>query len=116
MKVLALLFLFLIILIIVAADLDAIPPFVRDVYRFPNGDKVGHFILYGILGYLLARAFPRRLRLGRFNFPVVILGLLFFVALEEFSQSFFARTASFADLAFSFLGIWLGTWLARPKK
>ena len=106
---LALLFLLFIILVIVAADFDAIPPFIRDLYRFPDGDLVGHFALYGILAWLLARAFPRRF--GRF--PAVSLALLAFAALEETSQNFIpARSASWADFGCSALGILLGTWLA----
>jgi VanZ family protein len=117
MKTFALLFLLIILLVIVAADLDAIPPVVRDLYRFPGGDLLGHFVLYGLLAYLLARAFPRPLRLGRFSIPIIVLPLLALIALEEFSQSFFAaRTASFSDLAFSFLGVSVGTWLARQRQ
>lgn len=116
MKIPALLFLLLIILLVVAADLDVIPPFIRGLYDFPGGDLVGHFCLYGILAYLLMRAFPRRLRLGRFSVPLVILALLAVIALEEISQAFVAvRTASLADLSASFLGVGLGTWLALPK-
>ena len=113
MKTFALLFLLIILLVIVAADLDAIPPVVRDLYRFPGGDLLGHFVLYGLLAYLLARAFPRPQHLGRFSIPIIVLPLLALIALEEFSQSFFAaRTASLSDLTFSFLGVALGTWLA----
>ncbi len=115
---LALLFLLFILLVIVAADLNAIPPFVRALYRFPNGDLVGHFTLYGILAWLLARAFPQRLRIERYRLPTVSLALLVFATLEEVSQSFIAaRTASWADFACSTLGILVGTGLAlyRPR-
>jgi VanZ family protein len=110
---LALIFLLFILLVILAADLNAIPPFVRALYNFPNGDLVGHFVLYGLLAGLLAHAFPRRW--GRL--PAVSLALLTFAALEEFSQSFVAvRTASWADFACSALGILLGTWLALRRR
>jgi len=116
-KILALLFLLFIVLVIVVADAGAMPPFIRALYDFPNGDKLGHFILYGILAFLLARAFPRPARLGRFSAPVVILALLVFAALEEYSQKFFStRTSDLVDLTFSFLGILTGTWLASRKK
>jgi VanZ family protein len=116
-KILALLFLLFILLVIVIADAGALPPFVHAIYDFPNGDKLGHFILYGILAFLLARAFPRPARLGRFSAPMVILALLIFAALEEYSQKFFpTRTSDLVDLTFSFLGILAGAWLASRKK
>ena len=46
MKYLAVLFTLFIIAIIVLADKNALPPFIRAIYDFPNGDKVGHFILF----------------------------------------------------------------------
>src|SRR3954468_6105032 len=106
MRWLALLFFAFILLVIVAADTDTIPSFIRDLYRFPGGDKVGHIILYGILAFLLARAFPRPLKLRRFSIPIVILALLIFAAAEEYTQRFFAtRTFDLLDLTCSFLGI-----------
>jgi VanZ family protein len=116
-KILALLFLLFILLVIVVADAGAMPPFLRAVYDFPNGDKLGHFILYGILAFLLASAFPRPARLGRVSVPMVILALLIFAGLEEYTQQFFStRTSDLIDLTFSFLGILTGTWLAGRRK
>jgi polysaccharide biosynthesis protein VpsQ len=110
-------FLLFILAVIVAADMDAIPIAVRDIYRFPGGDKLGHFVLYGILAYLLARAFPRSVHRGWFSVPIVILVLIAFTVLEELSQSLFAqRTASATDLAASLSGILLATWLAGRRK
>lgn len=112
-KILALLFLLFILLVIVAADTGWMPPFIRAIYDFPNGDRLGHFILYGILAFLLARAFPRPLRLGPFAIPLVILALLVFAAAEEYTQNFFStRTPDLVDLSCSYLGILAGTWLS----
>jgi VanZ family protein len=113
----ALLFLVFILLVILAADTGSMPPFLHAIYDFPYGDKAGHFILYGILAFLLARAFPRPAQLGQLSVPVVILALLAFAAVEEYSQRFFStRTSDLVDLTFSFLGILAGTWLASRKK
>ena len=113
MRRLAVLFLILILVIIVAADRGMIPSFIRAIYNFPNGDRVGHFALYGILAFLLASAFPRPAQLGRLSAPIVILVLLAFAALEEYSQQFFStRTSDLVDLTCSFLGILSGAFLA----
>ena len=113
----ALLFLFFILLIIVAADAGVLASYLGFIYDFPGGDKVGHFVLYGILSFLMARAFPRPVRLGRISAPIVTLILLAFAALEEYSQNFFAtRTYDLVDLTFSFLGILAGAWLAGRRK
>jgi len=112
----ALLFLLFILLVIVIADTGSMPSSVRDFYNFPGGDRVGHLVLYGILAFLLARAFPRPVRVGPVAIPVVILVLLAFAAIEEYSQKFFSsRTADVVDLVCSFIGILAGTWLAVRK-
>lgn len=116
-KILALLFLVFILLVILAAAAGSLPPFIHAVYDFPRGDKAGHFILYGILAFLLARAFPKAIRLGRFSAPIVILALLLFAAAEEYSQRFFpTRTSDIVDLTFSFLGILTGAWLPHWRR
>jgi VanZ family protein len=113
----ALLFLLFILLIILAADTGSMPSFIRAVYNFPGGDKVGHLILYGILAFLLARAFPRPLTWEPGFVTPVMLALLVFALLEELSQSLFAtRTFDLLDLTCSFLGVLAGTWLALRKK
>ena len=116
-KIFALLFLLFIVLVIIGADNGNLSPYLRSIYDFPGGDKIGHFTLYGILAYLLARAFPQPLRLGRVSAPIAIIGLVIFATLEEYSQKFFpSRTFDLLDLTFSLLGILAGTWLAGRKK
>ncbi|MEW5938614.1 MAG: VanZ family protein [Chloroflexota bacterium] len=114
LKTLTLLFAFLILLIIILADRDQLG-FVRALNEIPLGDKVGHFILYGILSFLLNLTLlrslpardPRRLALA------LSLLLALAIGLEEWSQQFFpARTADWADLLFSYLGVAAGAWLA----
>ena len=117
MKLIALLFLLFILLVIVAVDQGSLPHFIHALYNFPGGDKIGHFALYGLLAFLLAYAFPRPARLGRISIPLVVLILLFFVALEEYSQRFFStRSSDLVDLTFSFLGVLAGTWLGACKR
>ena len=114
MKILTALFALFIILVIVLADIDRLGV-LEYLYAFPMGDKVGHFILYGILTFLVNLT---ALRTHRLSDPkraaltsTLILALL--VAAEEFSQRYFAnRTFSLLDLAFGYAGMSLGMWLA----
>jgi hypothetical protein len=52
MKWLTILFIIFIIAVIVLADNGKLGS-LHFIYDFPNGDKVGHFILYGIMAFLL---------------------------------------------------------------
>jgi len=107
LKWLTILFIVLLGAIIFAADRHDMPAFVAVLYDFPNGDKVGHFILMGLLSLLVnmtvlsgqGRRTPRR----AITASLVVAGV---VALEEFSQRFFpGRNSSWADLASSLAGI-----------
>jgi len=115
MKILAALFAVFIVAIVILADADKLPVFIHAIYDFPNGDKVGHFILFGILNFLLTRAtlassHPRTSKRVALT-TGLILALL--IALEEFSQRFFpSRTSDWRDLLASCAGIALGGWLA----
>ena len=116
MRYFAALFLAFIIGLIVLADADLLPDFINAIYDFPNGDKVGHFILYGLLNFFITRAFLSSLPSRRGSWVTLSVGLILalFVALEEFSQKYFAsRTFSLLDLTASFLGIIVGGWVAN---
>jgi polysaccharide biosynthesis protein VpsQ len=115
MKWLAILFTFLLLLIIVLADMGALPRYLQLLKDLPYGDKVGHFILYGILTLLVDLALfgsrPNRSRKLLVLTSGMILALL--IGLEEFSQRYFAnRTFSLKDLAASYLGVIFFSWLA----
>jgi VanZ family protein len=117
MKWITILFALFILLIIVFADLGMLD-ILGFVNRIPFGDKFGHFVLYGILTLLLDlslfRAFPtRRPKLIALT-TGLILALL--IGFEEISQQFFVnRTFSMADLAASYLGVIIFSWLALKK-
>ena len=114
MKWLAFFFTLFIILIIILADLGQLG-FLKILNQIPYFDKIGHFVLYGILTLLLdlslTRALPnpnRKLIILRI---ASILALL--IGLEEYSQQFFAkRTFDLVDLTFSYLGVIFFSWLA----
>lgn len=95
------------------------PPFIPSLYDFPYGDKVGRFILFGLLDFFITRAFlsshPNRSR-GWVTLSIgLFLALL--ITLEEFSQKLFAkRTFDLVDLFASYAGLLVGGWVAVWKK
>lgn len=115
MKWLAILFSLLILIIIVLADMGALPSVLQFWNDLPYGDKAGHFILYGLLTLFIDLALFRSVPPGRLKRVAVISGLTLalLIGLEEFSQQFFAnRTSSLTDLIASYLGVIFFSWLA----
>ena len=116
-------FVFIALLIVILADSGNLPHAIRNLYDFPNGDKLGHFLLMGFLSLVLNWTVLAS-RVDKKPASViwaVSLTLAFFVTLEEFSQQFFPkRTFSLLDLAFSYAGIaffgWLAGWMAKRKR
>ncbi len=113
------------LLIVILADSGKLPRFIRALYDFPYGDKVGHFLLMGFLSYALnwtaLTAYISKREEKRDNLDLNLgsviwtmsLFLAFFVTLEELSQQFFLkRTFSLCDLIFSYAGIAFFGWLA----
>jgi polysaccharide biosynthesis protein VpsQ len=113
------------LLIVILADSGNLPRAIKNLYNFPNGDKIGHFLLMGLLSFVLnwtalvsSTPAPEAERSGVDKKPATViwavsLTLSFFVTLEEFSQIFFRRrTFSLLDLLFSLAGIVLFAWLA----
>ena len=119
MKWLAVFFAVFVILIIILADAGILPRYLGPIYDFPNGDKVGHFILYGILAFLvdlsLFRSFPDRSR----KLIALLFGLIlaFAITLEEISQQYIpSRTFSLFDLLMGYLGVAFFSWFALNWK
>ncbi|MES2696026.1 MAG: VanZ family protein [Verrucomicrobiota bacterium] len=101
----------MLLLIMLSADLGRMPEFIRVLHDFPNGDRVGHVVLFGILAFLFTAAFSRTLRIGRYSLPIVPILLAAFATGEELSQQLFStRYPDPVDLVCSFLGIALGGW------
>lgn len=107
MKWLAIIFTLFIALIIVLADAGKLS-ILGFINQIPYGDKVGHFILYGILTLLLDLTFIRSLPYRDPRLVVLSTGLILalLIGIEEYSQQFFRnRIFSLLDLAFSYLGV-----------
>jgi len=118
MKWIAILFGLFIVSIIVLANMGLLG-ILGFVNKIPNGDKIGHFILYGILTLLIDLAFfrshpnvSRNLIALRVAFVLALL-----IGLEEYSQKFIpSRTFDLIDLTFSYLGVIFFSGLALRKK
>ena len=114
MKWLTILFTRFIILIIVLADTGNLG-IVGFVYRIPYADKVGHFVLHGILVLLtdltIFRSMPLQSRVRIVLLSGLTLALL--IGLEELSQQNLSnRTFDLVDLSASYLGVIFFSWLA----
>ncbi|MBN8609378.1 MAG: VanZ family protein [Deltaproteobacteria bacterium] len=104
MRVLALLYVALLLAIVALADLGAIGPIVRVVHAVPCLDKVAHFGFATLLGAIIEAATRSRGRALAIVTPVVLL--------EELSQRWVpGRTFDLLDLAADGAGLALGTWL-----
>jgi hypothetical protein len=77
--------------------------------RIPAGDKLGHFVLFGVLAFLANIVSQgRTFRLGSLKVSKASALVMAIVTLEECSQLMFrARTFDLLDLASDALGIWL---------
>jgi len=107
-------FLFLVVVVVSATNHWFDDAF--DVVRKFPGDKALHFLLVGLLAFLLNLSLQAKLiRWKDFWIPVGTLTLLVFATVEEFSQMFFVhRTFDLLDLACNVGGILLLGWLALP--
>jgi polysaccharide biosynthesis protein VpsQ len=109
------LFIVLIIILADAGHIGALGKF----YDFPNGDKVGHFVLFGLLSFVInLSVFESRPLADKKRLAIITsLILAFFVGLEEYSQRFFPkRTADIFDFLASCAGIAFFAWLAVKLK
>ena len=117
MKWITFLFALFIILIIVLADKGQLG-LLKLINQIPYGDKVGHFVLYGILTLLINLTLLRSLPFQSPRWVTVISSLILalLIGIEELSQQFFAsRTVSFQDLFAGYLGVIFFSWLALRR-
>ncbi len=81
----------------------------------PGADKLGHFLLMGLLSFLLNVSLGcRSIRIAGKLFLLGSVIVIALVTLEEFSQLFIRyRTFDLIDLAADYTGIWIFGRLAR---
>jgi len=119
MKYIAVLFFVFIVALIVLADTDHLPHFIHAIYDFPYGDKLGHFILFGLLNFFITSAFLSSNLSRPRGWVALSVGLILavLVTAEEFSQkNFSSRTFDLLDLLASCVGVTVGGWTAWKIK
>lgn len=107
MKRITVAFVIFLILVITAANLGLGRVLFPFVYVVAWGDKIGHFLLMGLLSFLVNYVMPgAKVRVGSFRLPLGILLVMAGVTVEELSQLFLLfRGFSLVDLVFDYAGI-----------
>lgn len=115
MKILLVVYVFVLAVIIFIANLKGTRYVLNFVGNIPYGDKLGHFLLMGFFAFLLNLALnAKTFRLWKINYLLGSLMVIVVVTLEEISQKFVAgRTFDRGDLIFDYLGIFVFGELAR---
>lgn len=118
MLLITILFIIVLILIIVIANLGLGPTFFPFMYEISGADKVGHFLLIGILTFLVNIVLNRKMvKLLSRNVLLGSMIIMVIVTIEEFSQIFLQyRAFSLIDLLFDYLGIFVFGYLTRLVK
>lgn len=113
LKLLTLVYAATLVLLVAAADRGAL--MVTYLAGLPAVDKVGHFLLIGLLSYLVNACFGgRRLRWKRISVLQSSALLAVLVACEELSQlALTHRSFELTDLAADAAGIWFFGRLSR---
>jgi VanZ family protein len=114
-KIVLVAFVAFLVALVALADSGHGQQFFQLAKKIPAGDKVGHFVLFGILSFLVNLVLgAAEIRLWRIAFLKGSVIVSCIVTAEEFSQLFFrSRSCDLGDLSADILGIWLCGWLAR---
>lgn len=98
-----------ILLVIIAADMGQLNFLIRWIHSIPYGDKLGHFLLVGMLAFVINLNW--KVARFRWSWGSILKGSLIvsiLITLEEFSQLFISyRHFDLGDLVSNYLGILL---------
>ncbi len=101
-------------IVILFAYLSLIPTEIKVV---PFYDSIGHFVLYGIWGYLSGRVLCKGVFLGIMTVPAGLIVVSGIAVIEECFQLLSpVRTFSFIDLGWGLLGIGVSWGLLKLAK
>ena len=100
-------FILILILIVLIVNLGLGPVYFPFIYNYPGMDKIGHFILMGILSFLVNTLLKgEKISVLSLSLLKGSLIVIFIVMLEEFSQIFLTyRAFSLLDIFADLLGI-----------
>lgn len=114
-KIVLVAFVAFLVALVALADSGHGQPLFQLAKKIPAGDKLGHFVLFGTLSFLV-NLILRAVEIRWWKFTVlkgsaIVISL---VTLEECSQLFFrSRSFDLGDLAADLLGICFCGWLAK---
>lgn len=99
----------------VLAYLKLVPTEIKAV---PYYDSIGHFVLFGIFGFLVEMALRgKKYKLFRLFFPLGATLVALFATVDEILQIFSRnRTFDLHDLGFGLLGITMSYFLAKKLR
>jgi len=108
-RILTIAFVGFIVWAIYQANSGAESVFAQYIRGLPYGDKMGHFLLFGLLTLLINGSLRfRRIRIGSFSLLLGSVLVLVFVAIEEASQGLLpTRSMDIHDFYADCAGIWL---------
>lgn len=101
------LFFTFVVWLILSADLDHDNIVMTIGHSVPHGDKIGHFLIFGIGALLLNMALSfRQVKISFRHFHLGSIIVFSFAICEEFTQIFFdTRNFDFVDMLFDLIGI-----------
>ncbi|NVK30334.1 MAG: VanZ family protein [Gammaproteobacteria bacterium] len=106
-----------ILLIIYLANTGQGAGLFRMFRRLPHGDKIGHFMLFGILAFMANRALCfKTITVGRFKVLVDSIWVILFAAVEELSQHYIdTRSLDVYDFLADVAGVWVFARLSNKR-
>ena len=104
-----------ILFVIWEANFNSTNLFLTSIEDIPFQDKIGHFVLYGMLAFLLDFALRNKnWKVFKWSFPASILLVLTFALVEEVSQYWIpVRYFDFLDVVADTFGVVVFVLLAR---
>lgn len=114
-KTLTVIYLVILAGIIALADVKSTSYLLDFVGAIPYGDKIGHFVLFGIFAFLANLSLGvRSVGIGKLRYLLGSLIVLVIITFEEFTQIFMrGRTFSLIDLLCGYAGVLVFGEIAR---